>query len=228
MLDAYIFNPSQPPQLSVIFFHGLGADNHDLQPIISYLNIPEHLPVRFVIPNAPVRPISIYMGHPMRAWYDFLKEGWDHKVEDRKGLEKSGKLVEELIQREIDHGLSHQQIVLAGFSQGGALSLFVGLRYPETLAGLIVLSAYLPLADSTVAERHPANQHSPVLFMHGYQDAVIPFSMAQKSRHQLSQLGYRVEEKNYNMAHAVCPDQIGDIGRWISERCLTAESKSVE
>ena len=160
----------------------------------------------------------------MRAWYDLLKEGWDHTVEDRKGIDQAGQFVFECIQEEIDRGLNSRQIVLAGFSQGGALALFCGLRYPSQLAGIIALSTYLPVADSTASEKHMANADIPILYSHGLFDDVIPFSVAKNSREKLRGLGYSVESRDYEVAHSVSPQQIVDISKWIARRCEMAAS----
>ena len=223
MQDKYTINPSGSPQLSIIVLHGLGADGRDLVPIANYLNVPG-CAIRYVLPNAPIRPITIYSGFPMRAWYDLLKEGWDHTVEDRKGIDQAGRFVSECIQEEIDRGLNSRQIVLAGFSQGGALALFAGLRYPLRLAGIIALSTYLPVADSTASEKHMANADIPILYSHGLFDDVIPFSIARKSRESLRRFGYSVESRDYETAHSVSPQQIADISEWIARRCEFAES----
>ena len=223
MLDKYTINPNRSPQLSVIVLHGLGADGSDLVPVANYLNIPKFA-IRYVFPTAQIRPITIYSGFPMRAWYDLLKEGWGHKVEDRHGIEQAGKFVFECIQEEIDRGLNPRQIVLAGFSQGGALALFSGLRYPAQLAGIIALSTYLPVADSTAKEKHAANAEIPILYMHGLFDDVIPHSVAITSRENLHKLGYKVEARDYDVGHSVSPQQIVDISSWITRRCEFVES----
>ncbi len=218
MSGKYTINPRNSPHLSVIVLHGLGADGKDMIPVANFLKVPSYS-IRYVFPNAPIRPIKIYMGQPMRAWYDLLKDGWDHKVEDRKGLENARGFVDELIRDEITRGLKPHQIVLSGFSQGGALALYAGLRYPEKLAGIMALSTYLPIADSTASQKHIANEDIPILYMHGLYDDVIPLYVAKNSRSHLRELGYRVAARDYDVAHSVCPQQIVEISEWLKQRC---------
>ena len=199
------------PQAAIIWLHGLGADGHDFEPIVPELGLPASLPVRFVFPHAPLMPVTINGGAVMRAWYDVAGDG----RQDEGGIRASQARVEALLAREKARGIRATSIVLAGFSQGGAVALQTGLRHPERLAGILALSTYLPLADRLAAEASPANRAVPILMCHGAQDPVIPLSAATRSRDALRALGYAVEWKEYPMPHAVCPEEIADIGGWL-------------
>jgi len=199
------------PQAAIIWLHGLGADGHDFEPIVPELGLPASLPVRFVFPHAPLMPVTINGGAVMRAWYDVAGDG----RQDEAGIRAAQARVEALLAREKARGIRAVSIVLAGFSQGGAVALQTGLRYPERLAGILALSTYLPLADKLAAEASPANRAVPILMCHGIQDPVIPLSAATRSRDALRALGYAVEWREYPMPHAVCAEEIADIGRWL-------------
>ena len=216
LLDCLETETGPQPQRSVIWLHGLGADANDFFPIVPELDLGGLPPVRFVFPNAPVRPVTINMGMPMRAWYDIL--GTDLiRREDEAGLRESQAAVEALIEREIARGTPAERIVLAGFSQGCAMTLQAGLRQPRRLAGLMGLSGYLPLAAVTEAERHPANQDTPIFLAHGTQDPVVILPRAEASRDLLVSLGYQVEWHTYPMPHSVHPAEIADIGRFLQQ-----------
>jgi phospholipase/carboxylesterase len=198
------------PQHSVIWLHGLGADGHDFAPIVPEL-AQEDLPaLRFVFPHAPVRPVTLNQGLPMRAWYDAYGIARDSH-EDVAGIRAAGRAITALIQREQDRGVPPEHIVLAGFSQGCAAALYTGLRFEHRLAGVIGLSGYLPLRNTTAAERHPSNADTPVFLAHGSQDPVIPVDFATISRDTLAELGQPVEWHVYPMPHAVHPQEIEDI-----------------
>ncbi|QIT53775.1 carboxylesterase [Aquisalimonas sp. 2447] len=199
---------------SVIWLHGLGADGHDFEPIVPELRLPENLPVRFVFPHAPVRPVTLNGGMAMRAWYDIIALGGNAQ-QDEPGIRESEQHAHALIRRENDRGIPSGRIVLAGFSQGGAIALHTGVRYPEPLAGVMGLSTYLPLTESVSAERSSANSDTPMFMAHGTADPVLPMQMGQKSREFLEQLGYRVEWHDYPMEHAVCLEEIQAIGDWL-------------
>lgn len=201
------------PDAAVIWLHGLGADGHDFEPIVPELRLPPQLRVRFVFPHAPVRPVTINMGMPMRAWYDILQTGGGQ--EDEAGIRASQALVQALIEREKGRGIDPRRIVLAGFSQGGAIMLQTGLRYAERLAGILALSTYLPLAGKLAAERSAANRGLPVFMAHGTHDPMIGIPRARESRAALETLGYQVQWKEYAMAHAVCGEEIADIAAWL-------------
>lgn len=201
------------PRSSIIWLHGLGADGHDFEPIVNELDLPAE-PVRFVFPHAPMMPVTINGGMVMRAWYDIVSADLARR-EDAAGVRASHALVEGLIARERARGTPAARIVLAGFSQGGAIVLQTGLRHGDRLAGILALSTYAPLADSLAAEAHEANRGLPVFFAHGSDDPIIPFARAEASRRLLEDLGYDVAWHPYRMPHAVCAQEIADVGAWL-------------
>jgi phospholipase/carboxylesterase len=201
------------PAAAVIWLHGLGADGHDFEPIVPELGLPTSKPVRFIFPNAPQRPVTINMGMRMPAWYDILQLGGG--AEDEAGIRESQAQIGKLIERQKTLGIPARCIVLAGFSQGGAIVLQTGLRYPERLAGLMALSTYLPLAGKLAAERRAINDDLPILMAHGSWDPMIPMARAQQSRNALQALGYRVDWREYPMPHSVCPEEIADIAAFL-------------
>jgi phospholipase/carboxylesterase len=205
------------PKAAVIWLHGLGADGHDFEPVVPMLGLPSSLPLRFVFPHAPVRPVTINMGMAMRAWYDILQLGGGG-AEDEDGIRSSQRLLEGLIAREEARGIDCAKIVLAGFSQGGAIVLQTGLRFSRRLAGILALSTYLPLAKTLADERHRANFEAPIFMAHGAQDELIPVAWAEASRDGLKAMGYSVEWQAYPMGHAVCPEEIEAIGKWLARR----------
>jgi phospholipase/carboxylesterase len=213
MLDAIEITTGDEPTLSVLWLHGLGADGHDFEPIVPELGL--RIPVRFVFPHAPVRPVTINGGTAMRAWYDIL--GFDRGArEDGAGIRASAAAVTALIDRELERGMPSERVVLAGFSQGGAIALHTALREPRPLAGVLALSTYLPLAASVAAERSSANLGLPIFMAHGTADNVLPLSLAESSRGALQALGYPVEWRAYPMAHSVCMDEVRAIATWLS------------
>jgi phospholipase/carboxylesterase len=207
------------PEAAVIWMHGLGADGNDFVPIVRELDLSECPAIRFVFPHAETIPVTINNGYVMRAWYDIL--GMDLvRREDEIGLRKSQHQIEQLITREIERGIPAERIILAGFSQGCAMTLQTGLRYPKKLAGMLCLSGYLPLADKLPAERSEANRSTPIFMAHGRVDPVVQIARAETSRDFLTSLGYAVDWKDYSMPHSVCEEEIDDIGqvitRWLS------------
>ena len=213
MLDAIEITTGPMPRLAVLWLHGLGADGHDFEPIVPELGL--GVPVRFVFPHAPVRRVTINGGMAMRAWYDIL--GFDRRArEDAAGIRASAAAVTELVDREIERGMSSDRIVLAGFSQGGAVALHTALREPRPLAGVLALSTYLPLAATLASERSAANARVPIFMAHGTDDGVLPLQLAETSRGALEALGYAVEWHAYPMAHSVCLEEIGAIGAWLA------------
>jgi len=207
------------PEAAVIWMHGLGADGNDFVPIVRELDLSECPAIRFVFPHAETMPVTINNGYVMRAWYDIL--GMDLvRREDEIGLRKSQQQIEQLITREIERGIPAERIILAGFSQGCAMTLQTGLRHPKKLAGLLCLSGYLPLADKLPAECSEANRSTPIFMAHGLVDPVVQIARAETSRDFLTRLGYAVEWKDYSMPHSVCEEEIDDIGhvitRWLS------------
>jgi phospholipase/carboxylesterase len=209
-MEAIQIETGRNPQAAVIWLHGLGADGHDFEPIVPELELAK--PVRFVFPHAPIRPVTINNGMRMRAWYDIYQFGGGR--EDEAGLRASQKLVEELIRAQ---GMPANKIVLAGFSQGGAIVLQAGLRQAERLAGIMALSCYLPIAATVAAERAEANKDVPIFMAHGRYDDVIPIQRAQQSREFLGKLGYAVDWHEYPMPHSVCPQEIGDISAFLAK-----------
>jgi phospholipase/carboxylesterase len=203
------------PRASVIVLHGLGADGHDFEPIAAELDLSAAGPVRFVFPHAPVRPVTINGGMAMRAWYDILGLDFTQRGEDEPGLRASQREVQALVEAEKARGIPASRIVLAGFSQGCAMALLTGLRYPERLAGIAGLSGYLPLALQTAAERHAANADTPVFLAHGRLDPVVPFAAGLATRQALQMLGHPVEWHEYAMPHSVCAQEIADLNAWL-------------
>ena len=201
------------PGAAVIWLHGLGADGRDFEPIVPELRLPASKPVRFIFPNAPQRPVTINMGMRMPAWYDILQLGGG--AEDESGIRESQAQIEQLMAREKTRGVPANRIVLAGFSQGGAIALQTSLRQPERLAGVMALSTYLPLGAKLAAERQAINSDLPIFMAHGTFDPMIPMLRAAQSRDALLALGYPVEWREYLMPHSVCPEEIADIAAFL-------------
>ncbi len=202
------------PTASVIWLHGLGADGGDFAAIVPQLDLTGCAPIRFVFPHAPRIPVTMNGAYVMPAWYDILGTE-TQRVEDEAGVRRSALAIEALIQRELARGVHADKIVLAGFSQGCAMVLFTGLRYPQRLAGIMALSGYLPMADSTAAERSAANQQTPIFMAHGNADPMIVLARAEASRDVLKGLGYAVQWHTYPMPHSVHPAEIRDIGDFL-------------
>lgn len=199
------------PEVAVIWLHGLGSDGNDFVPIVKELDLAGCPGIRFVFPTSPTRAVTVNNGYVMNAWYDIAGPG---NPEDAAGLQDSQQLVTALIEKEISRGIAPGKIILAGFSQGCAMTLQTGLRYPQPLAGLLCLSGYVPLASRVAAERSEANQHTPVMMMHGISDPVVPLARAEAGRDLLTSLGYNVTWKTYPMPHTVCAEQVHDISAW--------------
>ena len=215
--DEVRLTPAQPPAASVILLHGLGADGWDFVPIVEELALPDSLSVRFVFPHAPVRPVTVNNGYEMRAWYDiraFKPEG----RADAAGLAESTRRVDACLRAEIAGGVPASRIVLAGFSQGGAVALSAGLRFGERLAGLLAMSSYLPFPETLAAEQSAAQAHLPILLCHGRLDPVVPIGMGAEARDVLRAQGHAVEWHEYPMQHEVCAAELGEIVRWLRER----------
>ncbi|MDE2137615.1 MAG: dienelactone hydrolase family protein [Gammaproteobacteria bacterium] len=202
------------PTAAVIWLHGLGADGHDFEPIVPELVRPGERALRFVFPHAPIRPVTLNGGYAMRAWYDIVsleRRG----PEDESGIRASQAAIETLIRRENARGIPAGRIVLAGFSQGGAMALFTGTRYGEKLAGIMGLSCYLLLAERFAAERVAANQSTPIFLAHGTQDPIVAPVLGEQAHATLQAAGYPVEWHAYAMPHSVCPQEVADIARWL-------------
>ena len=209
-VDAIRIETGPRPEAAILWLHGLGADGHDFEPIVPELKLKK--PLRFIFPHAPMRPVTINQGMRMRAWYDILQLGGG--AEDEAGLRASQKITEELIRAQ---GLPANKIVLAGFSQGGAIVLQTALRYPERLAGVMALSTYLPLAATVAAEHSEANRDVPIFMAHGQYDDLIPMQRARASREHLEKLGYKIEWRDYPMPHSVCAPEIADISAFLGK-----------
>lgn len=202
-------------EFAIIWLHGLGADGNDFTPLVPELALPR--PTRFVFPHAPVRPVTINGGYPMRAWYDIVS--FDrHAGEDAAGIEASAARLRGLIGREEARGLPVERIVIAGFSQGGAIALYTALTDARRLAGVVVLSAYLPLADSLLAGHRPPSTSTPVWMGHGADDPIVDVRLADESRRQLQSAGVELEWHTYRMPHTVCAEEVRDISTWLAER----------
>ncbi len=218
LLSAIELTTGYNPIGAVIWMHGLGADGNDFVPVIKELSLPESLPLRFIFPHAPMRPVTVNGGQVMRAWYDLMELGSVERKVDEAGIRESQRAIEALINQEISRGVPANRIVLAGFSQGGAIALHTGLRCSQGLAGILALSTYLPLASSLEAETSSANRSIPIFMAHGEQDTMIPISIAESSFKELVRHGYKVEWHEYPMAHSVSVEEITDIGAWLKRR----------
>lgn len=201
---------------SVIWLHGLGASGDDFVPIVPELQLPANLAVRFIFPHAPVRPVTINNGYEMRAWYDIVGIQLDSVI-DTKGILESSALVEELIQHEINRGIAEKNIILAGFSQGAVMALTIGLRRRSALAGIIALSGYFPLADETLKLSSEATRNMPIFLAHGTEDAIVAYPLGKMAYMTLKEAHCNVDWHAYPMGHAVCGEEIHDIGRWIEK-----------
>jgi phospholipase/carboxylesterase len=213
-LQTLELDPGATPRSTVIVLHGLGADGTDFLPLADEMDLAAVGPVRWLFPRAAVRPVTINNGYRMRAWYDIL--GTDlARREDEAGLRESIAQVHGLIEREIARGMPARRIVLAGFSQGCAITLGAGLRCPHRLAGLAGLSGYLPLSATTADERHAANADVPLFLAHGRQDGVVTLARGSQARDTLQGLGYAVEWHDYPMEHSVCAEEVADLAEWL-------------
>jgi len=213
LLETVEIESAPAPRAAVVWLHGLGADGHDFAPIVPELRLP--VPVRFVFPHAPMRAVTINRGAVMRAWYDVRGVDGERR-EDADGVRASQAEIEALIARERARGIDASRLVLAGFSQGGAMALHTGLRHPERLAGILALSCFLPLADDLAREAAPANRDVPIFMAHGVHDDLIPLARARRARAILAGLGWRVEWHEYPMPHAVCAEEIADVSAWLT------------
>jgi phospholipase/carboxylesterase len=211
-----VIEPPETATASVIWLHGLGADGHDFEPIVAELGDAVTRHVRYVFPHAPRIPVTINGGAVMRAWYD-ISEMDLAKRADESGVRSSAGILEKLIEAEIASGIPSPRILLAGFSQGGAIALHTGLRYDKPLAGIMALSTYLPLQETVADERQQANSNIPIFLAHGSQDPVIPLALSEQSRALLASLGYQVQCHTYPMPHSVCPEEIRDIAVWLQD-----------
>ena len=209
-----VVEPSKPATAAVVWLHGLGADGHDFEPVASELALSGLDEVRYVFPHAPVRPVTINGGMTMRAWYDIAGPELDRRA-DEEGVRASAGIARTLVEEQIDRGIAGERIVLAGFSQGGAIALYAGLRLPFRIAGVLALSTYLPAPGSLATEAHSANRNVPIFLAHGSQDPVIALAVSERSRAVVAGLGYVVEVHTYPMPHSVCAEEVRDIANWL-------------
>lgn len=198
-------------KVSVIWLHGLGADGNDFAPVVEMLNLPD---IRFILPHAPYRKVTVNNGVEMRAWYDIIEFG-GKSAQDEIGIRESQAYIESLIAHEVSLGIAANKIVLAGFSQGGAIALHTALRQQQALAGVLALSTYLPLQPLLAAEKTEANQHTPIFMAHGSHDEVISLAICQRSVEALQAQNYAVDWHEYPMAHSVCMEEIDDIRQFL-------------
>jgi len=204
------------PKFSVIWLHGLGADGHDFEPIVAELSFTNKDKTRFIFPHAPTMPVTVNGGMVMPAWYDIVAPRIDAQ-QDEKGIRSTAEQINQLIDSELERGIPSNHIVLAGFSQGGAIALHVGLRYKKALAGIMALSTYLPLDTSISTEASAENKAISIFYAHGQQDTVIPIALADMSKQFLMNLNYNIEWHDYPMEHSVIPQEIDDISHWLDK-----------
>ncbi len=212
------------PRGTIIWLHGLGADCWDFVSIVKELHLPENLPLRFIFPQAPSRPITINSGHVMPGWYDIAMSEIERKP-DEAGVRESQASIDALIDREVTRGMAADKIILAGFSQGGAVALQAGLRQTQPLAGILALSTYLTLADSLSIEKTVANANIPILMAHGTQDPIVRLALARSSRDAMTAQGYNIEWREYPMQHSLCGEEVEEISGWIQARYGKPESQ---
>ena len=212
--DSIIVEPTTNHQASVIWLHGLGADGYDFVPIVNQFNLPTALGIKFIFPHAPIMPVTINAGMKMRAWFDIVALDISGPA-DEKGIRKTEQKLNQLISNEIESGIVSEKIILAGFSQGGAMALHCGLRYPKKLGGIIGLSTFLPLYERVHLEANPANKNVSIFMSHGTQDPIVPFQFGELTRNYLTQLKYSVNWYTYPMQHEVCSQEILDVKQWL-------------
>ncbi|HQU05707.1 MAG: hypothetical protein B7Z65_03775 [Ferrovum sp. 21-44-67] len=222
-LSCHIVEPPLTAQWSVIWLHGLGADGYDFAPIVKELGLPENHSIRFVFPHAPQRPVTINNGMVMRAWYDIAFDGLNRQI-DMQGVEESVKAITSLIDGQIEQGIGSEKIIIAGFSQGGAITLTLATQARYPLAGFMALSTYLPQVDSQPLVKD-VNKHSPILMVHGTLDNVVPLTLGKQAAEYLSSSGCQLEWRQYAMGHSVCWEEIQLIGQWLKKRITSTADK---
>jgi phospholipase/carboxylesterase len=215
LLDCIEVNPSGKPAATIIWLHGLGADGHDFEAIVPELRLPDSLPVRFVFPHAPERAVTVNAGIIMRAWFDLIDLNLDANSADKEQFSESVEMLEALIENELRSGSASDRIVLAGFSQGGAIALHTGLHFPKRLAGILAMSMHLPTIRDRSAALSPANREVPIMMAHGQMDPLIPLARAIETRQELTRLGYAVSWHEYPIQHSVCAEEVADIRAWL-------------
>jgi len=216
--EYYISEPQTKVDATVIWLHGLGADGNDFMGMVDQLGLPESHAVRFIFPNAPYMEVTVNQGYRMRAWYDIYDVNILNE-EDEHGIIRSQESLMQIIKHEVEQGIASTRIILAGFSQGGAMALYTGLRHEQPLGGIIVLSAYLPMAASFYSKQYAHNHKTPIFIAHGLFDPIVPFNAGQATCQQLQRENYIIEWKTYPMEHTINIDEIRDIGSFIN-RCL--------
>lgn len=216
-LDCIEINPEQTTKKTIIWLHGLGADGSDFVPIVPELKLPMTAGIRFVFPHAPIKPITINNGYEMRAWYDIKSMDFDRTV-DQAGIDNSMQQVNELIKREVANGISTDNIILAGFSQGAAIALTTGLRAETPVGGIIALSGYLPFHHHVLKNMSGAAQHTPIFIAHGTEDPIVPYALGKATYTALKEAGCQIEWHSYSMPHSVCSEEIQDIREWLMQR----------
>ncbi|HLB42909.1 MAG TPA: dienelactone hydrolase family protein [Gammaproteobacteria bacterium] len=214
LLQCIKIEPTLPAKRSIIWLHGLGADGNDFVSLVPEFNLPHEYPIRFIFPHAPIMPITLNNGYEMRAWYDIHSLTSHHPV-DKIGIAQSIASISKLIDTEIASGITSTNIILAGFSQGAAIAIMTGICYPQSLAGIIALSGYLPLVNATFDQTNPANRKTPIFIAHGTDDPIVPYIAGKTAGTLLQQAGYPISWHSYPMAHSVCAEEIKDIGEWI-------------
>ncbi|MBF0287782.1 MAG: alpha/beta fold hydrolase [SAR324 cluster bacterium] len=216
LLPCVEVNPSKNPVASVVWLHGLGADGHDFEAVVPMLKIPDSLPIRFVFPHAPERPVTLNAGFVMRAWYDIVDLNFPRTV-NLEELEISVQQTVALVEREMENGLPSEKIILAGFSQGGAIALHASLRLPYKLAGILALSTYMVNSETLAAERNLINQDTSIFMAHGTKDPVVPVAHGRQAYNDLQSFGYPISWTEYPMEHMVCLEEIQDVSAWMSD-----------
>lgn len=217
LLPAVEIETGPQPRYAVIWLHGLGADGHDFEPVVDAFDLDRLPAIRFVFPHAPMRPGTVNGGFVMRAWYDIFSQDLAQRREDAQGVRESARQLVALMARENARGIADDRIVLAGFSQGGAVALYVGLRHPRRLAGILALSTRVPLADTLATEAHAANRDIPIFMAHGRDDGVIPYAVGERSGALLRAEGYPVVWHGYPAEHTICIEELRDIETWLHD-----------
>jgi len=216
LLPAVERQTGESPKCAIIWLHGLGADGHDFEPIVDEFDFDQLPALRFVFPHAPMRAVTINGGYVMRAWYDIVSPDFAPGREEAEGVRESARQIEALLARENARGIPDARIVLAGFSQGGVIALYTGLRHPRRLAGILALSCYLPLTETLSTEAHRANRDVPIFMAHGHADPVIPYDLGKRSSKLLKAQDYPVQWHAYAAEHTVCMEELTDIENWLN------------
>jgi phospholipase/carboxylesterase len=216
--ESVVLEPATTADAAVIWLHGLGADGYDFVPIVEELRLPPSMAVRFIFPHAQPRPVTINNGFVMRAWYDITSLGGARTTEDEAGIRESENVVREHVEQQLAAGITAERIIVAGFSQGGAIALQTALRHAQRLGGVMALSTYLPLRQTLAKEASAANRDVPILMCHGSYDPMVPLALGEASRVALTSQGYGVEWRTYPMQHQVCMEEIADISAWLQAR----------